>query len=282
MGILNATPDSFADGGRYNTPERFYRQAEYLLKSGVRVLDIGAESTAPMGQSIEGAEERERLVPFFAPLDDLMGQYAFALSLDTYRLKTVRFFFRKILKKHSCVFFWNDVSGILDSAPRSFLSEFPNSYYICTHSRVPNREASSKHRDYIKTSLNGVEMVTRFWLKAKAFFRKYNLNSRIWWDPGLGFSKTLKQNEELMEFFACGEGLDKLALNSFVLGASRKSFLRFRCQEKNPSLKGEELLLSTEKLHAYWIKSWRRALGNRRILVRLHDPKIGGEWWDSA
>src|SRR5579872_4900723 len=82
MGILNITPDSFSDGGRFNDPDRAYARALELEEQGADIIDIGAESTRPGSQRISADEEWQRLVPV---LKRLRGNLRAPLSLDTYK-----------------------------------------------------------------------------------------------------------------------------------------------------------------------------------------------------
>ena len=82
MGILNVTPDSFSDGGRFNDPDRAYARALELEAEGADIIDIGAESTKPGSKRITADEEWQRLVPI---LKRLRGQLSVPLSIDTYK-----------------------------------------------------------------------------------------------------------------------------------------------------------------------------------------------------
>ena len=114
MGILNVTPDSFSDGGQYNYPQNFLKQGHSFLQSGVKVLDIGAQSTAPKSRPICAEEEKTRLTPFFDPLLELARDYFFIVSLDTYRPETAHFFFAELLERGlQRPILWNSVAGVL-------------------------------------------------------------------------------------------------------------------------------------------------------------------------
>src|SRR5271165_3349603 len=82
MGILNVTPDSFSDGGRYSDPDLAYAHALQLEQDGADIVDIGAESTSPGSQRISEAEELRRLVPVLKRLRD---QLSVPISVDTYK-----------------------------------------------------------------------------------------------------------------------------------------------------------------------------------------------------
>src|SRR5882724_10975321 len=82
MGILNVTPDSFSDGGKYSDPERAYARALELEEQGADILDIGAESTKPGSQRVSEAEELRRLIPVLKRLKDKLS---IPISVDTYK-----------------------------------------------------------------------------------------------------------------------------------------------------------------------------------------------------
>src|SRR3954463_15240493 len=82
MGVLNITPDSFSDGGRFNDPDRAFARALELEEQGADIIDIGAESTKPGVKAISAAEELRRLVPV---LKRLKGQLTIPISVDTYK-----------------------------------------------------------------------------------------------------------------------------------------------------------------------------------------------------
>src|SRR6201986_5171226 len=85
MGILNVTPDSFSDGGRYADPDRAYARALELEEEGADIIDIGAESTSPGSQRVSAEEEWRRLAPVLKKLKDKL---TIPISLDTYKAET--------------------------------------------------------------------------------------------------------------------------------------------------------------------------------------------------
>src|ERR1700735_42492 len=104
MGVLNVTPDSFSDGGRYLDPDRAFARAVELEEQGADIIDIGAESTRPGSQRISEAEELRRLVPV---LKRLRGKLSIPISVDTYKSGVAA----KALEHGAEII--NDPSGIL-------------------------------------------------------------------------------------------------------------------------------------------------------------------------
>ncbi len=283
MGVLNLTPDSFSDGGQYNHPQSFVERARELLRAGAKVLDLGAQSTAPRSRPVSAGEERERLTPFIRPVLALAKEFPFVVSLDTYRFETANFFFSELKDRgfHGPIL-WNSVAGVLDAAIGDFLGRFSSAEYVYTHNLAPTREAAARHLDYTDESRTGVEWLAENWGKAVSYFGERQLLDRIWWDPGFGFAKTFEQNEQLLHFFADGErfyGQFPVRPTKLVLGIGRKSFLRRRWSlGHTESLSEQELFAGAEVLHAEWLQRWHGALMNAekkvQVLIRLHDPGV--------
>ena len=88
MGIVNVTPDSFSDGGKYNTPEEAVRRARNLVEEGAAIIDVGGESTRPGATPLSWEEEWSRIEPVLAGLDSLLSAFDFQISVDTYHPET--------------------------------------------------------------------------------------------------------------------------------------------------------------------------------------------------
>jgi len=210
MGVINITPNSFSDGGVIQNPDDFLK---ILSKFGeIDCLDIGAESTAPMNQSIGWELEWQRLKPYLPYLKTFSG----VLSFDTYHPETMeeilRYFYDNNFKQN---LIWNDVSGKFDGFVRDFLSMSSNFFYVFCHNLAPSRELSGKHMDFVDPHLSIEKLADYF-----SSFR----DPRVIFDPCLGFSKTYEQNWMIMDQF---RKLQELTNHpKWLLGFSRKSFLR--------------------------------------------------------
>ncbi len=88
MGIVNVTPDSFSDGGKYNTPEEAVRRARNLVEEGAAIIDVGGESTRPGATPLSWEEEWSRIEPVLAGLDSQLSAFDFQISVDTYHPET--------------------------------------------------------------------------------------------------------------------------------------------------------------------------------------------------
>lgn len=211
MGVINLTPDSFSDGGEVS-PQNFLQKIKSL--GPVEILDIGAESTAPMNESISWEAEWERMIPIMPLLKGFQGH----LSFDTYHPETVEEILRYYVNHGwDQDIVWNDVSGKFDGFVRDYLSLSPKFSYVLCHNLAPNRSLTGKHMDYVDPELT-LE-------KIRDYLAPFAIPQVIF-DPCLGFSKTYEQNWEILNRF------NELQLmtghNRWVLGFSRKSFLRKR------------------------------------------------------
>jgi len=241
MGILNITPDSFSDGGKFFSTDIALLHAEQLVEDGAEILDIGAQSTRPNAVKISAQEEIERLGSL---ISDIKKQFPQTLiSLDTFYSDVVEF------GANEGIDMINDISGgQFDSEMFSAVAK-TRLPYILMHI---NAHYSTMHEKQISTDITLEEN--------KYFSAKINelLNLGIYdivLDPGFGFGKTVEQNHQL---------LDELGFLSFgqypvLVGISRKSFI-YKPAGKSALDIDEE----TQKLHL-------KALHNGANILRVHD-----------
>ncbi|MFI5209900.1 MAG: dihydropteroate synthase [Gemmatimonadales bacterium] len=213
IGILNVTPDSFSDGGRFVAPEAALAQAERLLEDGAGILDIGGESTRPAArQPVTEAEELARVLPL---IEALVSRHpSVLLSVDTVKSAVAR----AALEAGAAIV--NDVSGFRLDPSMAGVVATAGSGVVLMHSRGPLSEISSEvHADYagdvtaaVVTELGAaVERATRAGVAAQ----------RIVVDPGFGFGKTAAQSLVLLDGLAALRSLGRPVL----VGPSRKRFL---------------------------------------------------------
>ena len=207
MGILNLTPDSFYDGGKYKSSSEILRKDEKMLNEGATFIDIGAYSSRPGAVHISQDEELKRLLPV---LQLVINDFPDALiSIDTFRSHVAS----EALLSGACMI--NDISaGSLDQDMFSIIAKHQVPYIIMHMVGTPQTmQQNVQYENLIKDII--------FYFSQKVFeLRKLGVNDIIL-DPGFGFSKTLDQNFELLqklELFS-GMGLPVLA------GLSRKSML---------------------------------------------------------
>lgn len=211
MGIVNATPDSFYDGGRHVLPEAARSHIDRLLVAGADLLDIGGESTRPGAAPVEPEEQWRRIEP---ALDYALERGAF-VSVDTAHPKTAEL----ALSRGAHII--NDVSCLADPELAAAVARH-QAVLLLMHSRGSMQDMGG----FSAYPAGGYDDVVRDvqseWRRARNRAVEQGVSeSRIWFDPGLGFHKNADQSFELLA------RLDELVdlSEQVVVGASRKSFL---------------------------------------------------------
>ncbi len=208
MGILNITPDSFADGGRHNTFELALKRAHEMIAEGVDIIDVGGESTRPGAERVSPDEEINRIIPIITELKDL----GVPTSVDTMRASTAQ------AAINAGVSYVNDVSGgLADADMTKLIARSSEVQYIAMHWRghSAKMQDAAIYKDVVKEVKDELEERSEALIKAGIDAERLIL------DPGLGFAKTAEHNWELLR------NLDRLSFLGFplLIGASRKSFL---------------------------------------------------------
>jgi dihydropteroate synthase len=207
MGILNVTPDSFADGGKHDTYEKAVARGLEMISEGVDIIDIGGESTRPGAARVSAVEEQARVIPVIEKL----AQTGVPISIDTMRAETAEL---AISAGASIV---NDVSGgLADDLMFETVAEM-GCPYILMHWRGHSKDMDSRatYADVVAEVI--AELNTQINAALKSGIAKNNLII----DPGLGFSKDAAQNWEILN------RLDEITDLGFpvLIGGSRKRFL---------------------------------------------------------
>ena len=208
MGVLNVTPDSFSDGGKYLEPDRAFARAIELEEHGADIVDIGAESTRPGAERVSEAEELRRLVPV---LKRLRGKLSIPISVDTYKSGVAEKAF-----EHGAEII-NDPSGLTFDPQLARIVANHNAALIINHMRG-NPETWAKLpplKDVIGAILHDLDAAVHRAVRSSVE------RTRIAIDPGLGFGKRREQNAEILA------RLDQFATLDLpiMVGPSRKSFL---------------------------------------------------------
>jgi dihydropteroate synthase len=208
MGVLNVTPDSFSDGGKYSDPDRAFARAVELEEQGADIVDIGAESTKPGSARISAAEEMRRLIPVLKRLKDALGV---PISVDTYKAEVAE----RALELGAEII--NDPSGLTFEPQLARAVSNHNGGLILNHMRGrPETWAKlGPMPDPIGTIARDLEATI-----SRA--RHVGIDkTRIVIDPGLGFGKRKEQNAVILGKLWELAGLDL----PIMVGPSRKSFL---------------------------------------------------------
>jgi dihydropteroate synthase len=247
MGVLNVTPDSFSDGGKFLQPESAVEQAFAIERAGADLLDVGGESTRPGSNETSASVELDRILPV---LEALRGRLKIPISVDTRRASVAE------LAVRAGAELVNDVSG-LESDPR--IAE------VAAHRRVPlilmhmhgeprTMQAAGFARDVMEDVIHGLRRSVATALKAGV------AKSQIIVDPGIGFGKSFAQNYELLQ------KLSQLAKLGYPLlvGTSRKGFLGATLARDGKPAPPEERIWGTAA-------TVTASILNGAHIVRVHD-----------
>ena len=207
MGILNITPDSFFEGSRVVEMDQILRKAEQMLRAGATLLDIGGQSTRPGSERLSAEEECDRVI---LPIERLSSEFPQAfLSVDTYHAQVAE------AAVNAGAHMVNDISaGLLDNKMLATVSKLQVPYVIMHMKGEP--ETMQRNTTY----QNVLKDVIDFLAERKNACQKQGIRQIII-DPGIGFSKTIEQNFELIAKLEAFQELDA----PLLLGISRKSFI---------------------------------------------------------
>nr|WP_246231753.1 dihydropteroate synthase [Sporosarcina jiandibaonis] len=238
MGILNVTPDSFSDGGKYGRVDSALKHAEEMIRNGAKIIDIGGESTRPGHEPVSIEEELERTVPI---IEAITRELNCGVSIDTYKAAVAD----AAMKAGAHII--NDIWGAKREQEIAKVAAFHNSPIILMHNR--------EQVDYKDPLMDEViaDLIESIDIAKNAGVAKEN----IWLDPGIGFAKDTEQNIAVMQ------GLQKIADLGYpqLLGTSRKSMIG-----NVLDLPVEERLEGTSATVCYGIERGCH-------IIRVHDVK---------
>ena len=220
MGVINLTPDSFSDGGRFNRPDLALDEASRQVRDGVDVIDLGAQSTRPGAIEVGADEELRRLIPC---LDAIRSAHPeLIISVDTFLAPVAE------AALEAGANWINDVSGGRRDPAMLTLLAGSGSPYVLMHSRGDSlsMDACTDYGD--QGVVSGVLDELRFSTE-RALQAGLSVEQLIW-DPGLGFAKSNEQNLELIR------GLERLQQDDIplLLGPSRKRFIGAVLDQPSP------------------------------------------------
>jgi dihydropteroate synthase len=238
MGILNVTPDSFSDGGSYDTVEKALKRTGRMIEEGADIIDIGAESTRPGHMAVSEDEELSRLIPV---LDAIKREYDIPVSIDTYKAGTAK----EALKHNADLI--NDIWGLkYDEGEMAGVIADSGKPCILMHNK-----SEAVYEDLIEDILKELKGCADISVK-------YGIDrDKIILDPGIGFGKTYEDNlkvlNNLYRFNETGYPL--------LLGCSRKSVIGYALD-----------LPVTERLEGTLVTTVLAAQAGYSF-VRVHDVK---------
>ena len=206
MGIVNVTPDSFSDGGRWLDPADACRHAETLVREGADLLDIGGESTRPGSQAVPAGEEAHRVIPVIREV----ARLGVPVSVDTNKAVVAR----EALEAGAAIV--NDVTSLGDPAMASPVAEAGAGHVLMHMQGTPRTTQEDPQNDDVVGDVSAFLEERRGRAESAGVGRE-----RIVLDPGLGFGKTLEHNLALLS------RLEELASlgSPLLVGASRKRFI---------------------------------------------------------
>ena len=237
MGILNVTPDSFSDGGRYNHLDAALKHTEQMIKDGAAIIDVGGESTRPGHEKITDQEEIDRILPV---IEKIKQEFSVPVSLDTYKAAVAK----EGIQAGADLL--NDIWGLQYDPVMGKIVADSGVAYCLMH-----------NRDKITEEMDADLFIGQMKEDAKRALDAGIKKERIILDPGVGFAKTQEQN--LMTI----ANLDRLKALGYpvLLGTSRKSVI------------GYVLEVPTDKRLVGTLATSAVAVQTGCMFVRVHDVK---------
>ena len=243
MGILNVSPDSFYDGGKYCAVDSALAQIEKMAKEGADIIDIGGESTRPYAKKISIEEELSRVMPI---LTKAIGKFDIPFSIDTYKSEIAK------TALDVGVHMVNDISGLhFDKQMATTIAHYQDVPVVIMHIKgtPKNMQDNPSYEDVIEEILQ--YLTDSIKISTKAGIKEKNIII----DPGIGFGKRLEDNVKIIKKITEFQCLGK----PILLGCSNKSFIgKILNSEKNHRLEG------TLAANAY-------AILNGVNIIRVHE-----------
>lgn len=208
MGILNLTPDSFSDGGKYTDLENAIKRAKKMVEEGVDIIDVGAESTRPGAIYIEEEEELRRILPV---VERLVKEVDVPISIDTYKPRVAE----ECIKAGAHII--NDIKGLKSDPKMAKIIAKYGVFIIAMHIQgdPKNMQENPKYDNIIEEIKESLEESVSIAIKEGVSPEKIIL------DPGIGFGKTFENNLEIIKKLCEFRKLEY----PLLIGASRKGFI---------------------------------------------------------
>lgn len=247
MGVLNVTPDSFSDGGNFNSIDNALKQAEQLLKDGASIIDIGGESTRPNYEFVPAEEEINRVVPIIKAIKE---KFNCLISIDTYKTETAR----AALDAGADIL--NDVwAGLYDGKMLTLAAE-RNVPIILMHNQ--------SEEVYNNVTEDVCDFLSQ---RAQEALKEGVDKDNIWLDPGFGFAKNVQQNIDLLQ------GLEKVCQLGYpvLFGISRKRVVDYLLGGDTKALERDD---ATAALSAWAIQKGCRIVRVHNVLANRDLVKV--------
>jgi len=242
MGILNVTPDSFSDGGKYYTVENAVKRVHEMVREGADIIDIGGESSRPFSSPVSEEEELGRIIPVLENLDDLKVP----ISIDTYKPRVAE----EALKRGASIV--NDIYGLRKEGMAEVIKDYDAAVVIM------HMKGEPKNMQLNPTYEDTVADIIRFLRNRIEFAISKGIEEdKIIIDPGIGFGKRVEDNLVILKNLNSFKSLGK----PILIGTSRKSFI------------GKILNLDIEERLEGTIASNIVAVLKGASIVRVHDVK---------
>ncbi len=208
MGILNVTPDSFSDGGKYTSVNEVYRQAEEMISAGADILDVGGESSRPFSNPVPVKEELDRVIP---PIKAIRKNHSIPISIDTTKAEVAK----AALGAGADII--NDISALrFDSGMISLALETDVPIIIMHMLGNPKTMQFDPAYDDVVGEISGFLEERLLWAEEQGVSR-----DRFIVDPGIGFGKTVEHNLSILRHLS---EFNKLGC-PVLIGHSRKAFI---------------------------------------------------------
>jgi dihydropteroate synthase len=215
LGILNVTPDSFSDGGRYNNVEKAVAQAVQMESEGAEIIDIGAESTRPGADILSPEEEWGRIKDIIPEIRKSLKRQT-QISLDSRNASTIK----QALNLEGSIDYINDVSGLNDENIINLLVEYNCKAFFMHSVTIPADKNKTIDEDQ-----DIIQFLIDWCLKKRDYLNSKNVDdNQLIFDPGIGFGKTAKQSLDIIKYANILRNSLDLPI---LIGHSRKSFLKF-------------------------------------------------------
>jgi len=246
MGILNATPDSFSDGGLFDDTRTALGYIEYMVESGAGIIDVGGESTRPGSEPVAEKEELQRVIPIIEQAVSSHHQTLFSIDTTKYEVA------RKALE--AGVHIVNDVSGLQKEPRLAGLCAEYGAGYILMHS-----QGDPKIMQQDPSYDNIIEDISHFFRQQVEVAHQQGLkDDQIVLDPGIGFGKTLQHNLTILGNLGRFKDLGY----PLLVGASRKTLLGQILGDRPV----DERLIGSVAVHY-------QAIHDGAKIIRVHDVK---------